>query len=153
MQQLRFSSPIVHRVELLLRLHPVSSRLRPTDRIGMIRFARRTGSLKLNALIALEEAELDLAGDPPAKTRDVLRGLREVLDELRVSDDTASRRRRLDISGADVMKQLDCGPGPRIGRALAYLTECIAMNSALNTAGKLRELLSEWVDTDSENDC
>jgi tRNA nucleotidyltransferase (CCA-adding enzyme) len=153
LQKLRFSSGIVHRVEALLRLHPVSTRLDPANRTGMIRFARRTGSLNLNALIALEEAEVDVNGNQPAKTRDVLRGLREALDELRVSNDTASRRRRLDISGADVMRQLDCKPGPRIGRALAYLTERVALDPALNTPGRLRELLCEWIDAGSENDC
>jgi hypothetical protein len=71
------------------------------------------------------------------------------MDMLRVSNDTASERKRLSVSGADVMKQLDCQPGPRIGRALAYLTECVAIDPALNAPDELRELLREWVDTDS----
>ena len=153
LQRLRFSSAIIHRVESLLRLHPVSSGLDPANRTGMIRFARRTGSLDLNSLIALEDAEIAAAGDRPAAARDVLRGLREITEELRVSSDTASGRRRLVVSGADVMKQLDCKPGPRVGRALAYLTERVAVDPALNTPDELRELLREWVDRGSEGDC
>jgi poly(A) polymerase/tRNA nucleotidyltransferase (CCA-adding enzyme) len=149
LQQLRFSSSTIHRVELLLRLHPVSSRLDPANRNAMSRFVRNTGSSDLNGLIALEEAEIELAGDRPSESRSGLLVLREAMDMLRVSNDTASERKRLSVSGADVMKQLDCQPGPRIGRALAYLTECVAIDPALNAPDELRELLREWVDTDS----
>ena len=150
LQQLRFSAPIIRRVELLMRLHPVSSRLNSANRNAMTRFVRNTGSLDLNALIALEEAEIAVTGDRSTESRDVLLGLRETMDKLRVSNETERGRKRLVISGADVMKQLDCQPGPRIGRALAFLAERIAVDPALNAPNALRELLQEWVDTGSD---
>jgi len=153
LQRLRFSSSIIHRVESLMRLHPVSSRLDPSSRSAMIRLAKTTGPLDLDALIALEEAELEVTGAGSIHSRDVLSGLREAMDKLRVSNDAASGRKRLVISGADVMKQLDCQPGPRIGRALAYLGERVAVDPALNSPDGLRELLCEWADTGGENGC
>ena len=153
LQRLRFSSSRIHRVESLMRLHPVSSRLNPSSRSAMIRLARSTGPLDLDALIALEEAELEVIGAGSTRTRDVLSGLREAMDKLRVWNDAASGRKRLVISGSDVMKQLDCQPGPRIGRALAYLSERVAVDPALNSPDELRELLCEWEDTGGENGC
>jgi tRNA nucleotidyltransferase (CCA-adding enzyme) len=148
LQRLRFSSPIIDRVELLMRLQPVSSRVDPANRNAMIRFVRNIGPLDLTALIALEEAEIAVAGGHPSGTRDGLSGLREAMDELNAMNDRASGRKQLAFSGGDVMKQLDCPPGPRIGRALAYLAERVAIDPVLNVPDELRVLLREWVDTD-----
>jgi tRNA nucleotidyltransferase (CCA-adding enzyme) len=150
LQQLRFSSGVIHRVASLMRLHPVSSRWNHANRNAMTRFVRKTGSRDLNALIELEEAEADMAGRRATASRDALLELREAMDRLRDSDDSASGRKRLAISGADVMKQLDCGPGPRIGRALAYLTERVAVDPTLNAIDELRELLLDWGDRDQD---
>jgi tRNA nucleotidyltransferase/poly(A) polymerase len=148
LQQLRFSAPTIQRVESLMRLHPVSSRLTQANPSAMTRFVRKTGSRDLNALIELEEAEAKVSGGLATGSGGALLELREAMDRLRDSNDAAGSRKRLAISGDDVMKQLDCRPGPLIGRALAYLTERVAADPALNALDELRGLLREWGDSD-----
>jgi hypothetical protein len=65
---------------------------------------------------------------------------------LRDSERAASGRSQLMISGADVMECLGCEPGPRVGRAISYLAECIRLTPRLNSPDALRDLLRSWVD-------
>jgi hypothetical protein len=42
------------------------------------------------------------------------------------------------------MKMLGCGPGPRVGRALRYLTDAVVEDPSRNTPEALRRLLEAW---------
>ncbi|UCE87331.1 MAG: hypothetical protein JSU66_06310, partial [Deltaproteobacteria bacterium] len=53
-------------------------------------------------------------------------------------------RLELAIDGRGVMRILGCGPGPRVGRALRYLTDCVVEDPSQNTADRLRERLLAW---------
>ena len=146
LQRMRFSRPTVDRVELLLRLHPLDERPNPGSAAATARFARRTGSRDLGALIALRAAELELDPEATPAERDGLHQVNRVAEELRASRGNLDRRDRLAIGGADVMRLLDCRPGPRVGRALAYLAEQIAADPSLNSQEALAQLLSGWND-------
>jgi tRNA nucleotidyltransferase/poly(A) polymerase len=146
LQRLRFSRSTVDRVELLLRYHQADGQTHTMSPAAAARFARRTGVHNLVALIALREAEIETTGDAPAAARNALQGLRASLASLRDSEQTASGRSQLVISGADVMECLGCQPGPRVGRAIAYLAERIRLNQTLNSPDALRDLLRNWID-------
>ncbi|MFV1978951.1 MAG: hypothetical protein ACC649_06325 [Myxococcota bacterium] len=146
LQRLRFSRSTIDRVELLLRYHHADSQINTMGFAAAARFARRAGAHNLVALIALREAEIEASGDAPAAARNALQGLRASLASLREAERTASGRSQLEISGADVMACLGCQPGPRIGRAIDYLSERIRLNSTLNSPDTLRDLLRDWID-------
>jgi len=42
------------------------------------------------------------------------------------------------------MEELGCGPGARVGRALRFLTERVALDPSLNEPAALRALLAQW---------
>ena len=42
------------------------------------------------------------------------------------------------------MSVLGSGPGPQVGRALHYLTECVLEDPSHNTPEGLRALLGRW---------
>jgi len=146
LQQLRFCRPTVDRVELLLRHHYTDSQINTMTPAAVARLARRVGSHNLAALVALRVAETETTGDRTEPARHALQILRESLASLRDAEQTASGRSQLAISGVDVIECLGCKPGPRVGRAIAYLTEQIRLSPALNSPAALRKLLSDWTD-------
>ncbi len=146
LQRLRFSPPTVDRVELLLRGHHTGGELRTLGAAALARFARRIGVHNLIALIALRESEIEVLGETSTADRDAIRRLHEALALLRDVERKESGRGRLRVTGRDVMDCLGCGPGPRVGRAIAYLAERVRLDPALNSPEALRELLREWVD-------
>jgi tRNA nucleotidyltransferase/poly(A) polymerase len=151
LQRLRFPQPTIDRVELLLRYHHADDQIRTMNAAAAARFARRLGVHNLIALIALRESELNAAHEASEAARNALQMLREALALLRDSERIASGRNRLMVSGADVMDCLGCEPGPRVGRAIAYLGKRIRLNPALNTPDALRELLRDWIDDGAQS--
>jgi tRNA nucleotidyltransferase/poly(A) polymerase len=151
LQGLRFPHPTIDRVERLLRYHHADAQLQTLGAAAAARFARRVGAQQLIALIALREAEIETTGAESEETRNALQVLREALALVRDAERIAIERNRLMVSGADVMDCLGCGPGPRVGRAIAYLATRIRLNPALNSPDALRELLRDWTDDASES--
>jgi len=146
LQRLRFSQPTIERVELLLRYHYTDSQINAMTPAAVARLARRVGNHNLTALVALREAETETASDRSQAARHALQVLRESLASLRDSEQIASGRSQLAISGIDVIECLGCEAGPRVGRAIAYLGKRVRLNPALNSPDALRELLRDWVD-------
>lgn len=144
LQRLRFSRLTVDRVEHLLRLHPIETQVDPSRLPAVARLARRESVRDLNALIALRRIELRLEGRGPGDAQNSLDSLEQALSELRTQR-SREPRSQLAINGEQIMSELGCGPGPRIGRALDYLSKNIAANPAHNQPDKLRELLHEWL--------
>jgi hypothetical protein len=79
--------------------------------------------------------------------RDRLRALEEAIERVRSAGAVALHRGDLALDGAGVMRALGCGPGPQVGRALAYLTERVIEDPARNHPDALRALLSQWQET------
>jgi len=148
LQKLRYTRPVIDRVELLLRIHPVDEAVANTGTDAMIRFVRRLGTRDTGALIALCEAEVEASGEAlegdRAHRQDRLKTLREALWKHHALERKARDREQLAITGADVMKIMCCPPGPGVGHALAYLAERIAAEPSLNSPEKLEAVLRDW---------
>jgi len=140
LQRLRFSRPLVDRVEHLLQRHPIESSVEPERSSAVARFARRESLRDQHALIALRRAEIR-AGRGGAGALERLQRIEQALSDERQKEPT---RPRLAIDGEQVMSELECGPGPNVGRALAYLAEQVAANPRLNQPDELRTLLRRW---------
>jgi tRNA nucleotidyltransferase/poly(A) polymerase len=152
LQKLRFTRPLIDRVESLLRVHPVDTAVGNASDGALIHFVRRTGIRDVSALITLREAEIEASNinreDDREPRRDFLGRLREIAQEFRISERKARNRDQLAMTGSDVMKILGCPPGPGVGHALAYLAERIALEPSLNSFEKLETALRDWGSVD-----
>jgi tRNA nucleotidyltransferase (CCA-adding enzyme) len=144
--RLRTPAPRTRDVEALLALHPLDETTHPTEP-SVRRLLRRAGEAHTARLLALREAEI-AAGVAPAEAAGKLAVLRETLSRVRSRGALALVRADLAIGGREVMELLGCGPGPRVGRALDHLTECVLDDPERNSAEALRELLAAWAAAD-----
>ncbi|MDJ0785431.1 MAG: hypothetical protein QNK05_01415 [Myxococcota bacterium] len=141
---LRFGHAVGQRVASLLALHPIDESAAPSGP-ALRRVLRRVGEQGLDDLIALRRAELD-AGIAGGAERARLNAIDVARGQLARQGKAALVRADLAIQGPEVMKALDCRPGPIVGRALAYLTECVLDDPECNTPEALLERLARWED-------
>jgi tRNA nucleotidyltransferase (CCA-adding enzyme) len=144
----RYARRTVARVERLLRLHPLEQAADPAQDASVRRLLRRTGDEDFDRLLALRRAELERgeaskrADAGAARAR--LAALERAATRVREAGALALHRFDLAIRGDEVMQLLGCGPGPRVGRALRFLTDCVIEDPACNTPEGLRARLSAW---------
>jgi tRNA nucleotidyltransferase (CCA-adding enzyme) len=147
MREHRYGRRRLTRVERMLRLHPLERAAEAGHDPSLRRLLRRAGD-DFDALVALRRAELE-RGEASR-----LPGAAAALASLREVEQAAARVRRagalalhrfdLAIRGEEVMHLLGCGPGPQVGRALRFLTECVIEDPSCNTTERLRERLAGW---------
>ncbi len=139
LQRLRFPRRVVAEVTRLVALHPIDGRKLRGD-VDVRRLLTRIGEAGIAQLLLLREAELTAT---PATHPDAATQQRSALEALRDRIDRVTRAGPLDIDGATIMTTLQCPPGPAVGAALDYLTNCVLQDPALNTRNALITLLVE----------
>ena len=142
--RLRFGHAVGHRVERLLREHPVQAGVDPASAASVRRLLHRVEPLDLDTLFRLAVVA-GHDGAPPAPPELARRAARRaaVARELD-AESRALGREDLALDGREVMEVLGCGPGREIGEALRYLTELVLEDPALNDPETLRARLSGW---------
>ena len=130
---------VVRLVELHLRFHTYA--LGWTDR-AVRRYVRDAGPLleQLNEL-----TRCDCTTRNASKARALARRMEELerrIEELRTQEELDSLRP--DLSGNEVMDLLGIGPGPDVGRALAFLMELRLDEGPLGKAEAQTRLLTWW---------
>jgi tRNA nucleotidyltransferase (CCA-adding enzyme) len=144
LRRLRVSRSRVVDIVRVLALHPLDERVPARD--GALRRAMsRAGEENIERLLCLREAEIE-AGATPASSRDKLADLRAALERIHSAGALALVRTDLALDGSAVMALLDCEPGPRVGRALQHLTECVLDDPSCNTPDGLSRRLTLWRD-------
>jgi tRNA nucleotidyltransferase/poly(A) polymerase len=144
--RLRFPRARSEAVARLVRLHPVD---RGTDADGLGRLLVRVERDGVEALLALRAAELAAGSLPPAEAAAVggrLEAIRLALERLERAGVLAGGRPQLAVGGREVMAWLGAAPGPRVGRALRYLTERVLEDPSRNEPEALRRLLLQWAE-------
>jgi tRNA nucleotidyltransferase/poly(A) polymerase len=142
--RLRFPRARTAAVAERVRLHPIDARGEAGELGRLLLRVGRDGVLDL---LALREAELAAGSLPQAEAARAAQGLaerRRALEALDRGGVLASGRPRLAVGGAEVMGWLGCPPGPRVGRALRFLTLRVLEDPARNQPAALRELLRAW---------
>jgi tRNA nucleotidyltransferase (CCA-adding enzyme) len=143
--KLRFPSARVEAVSRLVRAHPLDPV--PRSAVELARLLSRLGREAVEGLVTLREAELAVEGGaqeprPEADARrERLQEIRRRIAALAEAGILGPRGPRLAVGGAQVMGWLGCGPGPRVGRALRYLTEQVLEDPSRNHPDTLRNLL------------
>jgi tRNA nucleotidyltransferase (CCA-adding enzyme) len=144
----RYARRTVARVERLLRLHPLEHGADAAHAASVRRLLRRSGEGDFDGLLALRRAELERGADskrPDAEAgRARLAALEQAAARVREAGALALHRFDLAIRGDEVMRILGCGPGPRVGQALRFLTDCVVEDPACNTPDALRARLAAW---------
>ena len=145
LRRLRFPRRSVERVEHLLRQHPIEAGAKPQRDAAVRRLVRRVGEQNLTGLFALRRAELAANSVPDAAAIAAqLDELEAAIERVRRAGALTLRRFDLALDGRAAMDHLGCEPGPRVGRALAYLTERAVEDPSCNTPETLRALLDAW---------
>ena len=137
--RLRFPRRVVAEVTRLVALHPIDARRLRGD-VDVRRLVRRVGEASLAQLFALREAEITAT---PAGQTESAAAQRAALAALRDRIDRVQRAGVLAIDGATIMATLGCGPGPAVGAALRFLTDCVLEDPTCNTRESLIAKLAE----------
>lgn len=141
LRELRFSRRANQTVDHLLRWHPIDAGVDPARDASVRRQMKRVGAEHVAQLLALRRAELaDASTEACAGIAAFEAGIARVEAAGRV----ALQRQDLAIDGREVMELLDAGPGPHVGRALSWLTDCVLEDPSHNTPDGLRRLLESF---------
>lgn len=142
LRDLRFSRRTNQAVEQLLRWHPIDAGVDPSRDPNVRRHMKRVGPDRVEALLALRQAELSHeAPDAAAGLAALVAGIARVEAAGRI----ALQRQDLAIDGWQVMEAMGNGPGPHVGRALEWLTDRVLEDPSRNTPDALRRLLASFV--------
>ena len=147
LRALRFPRRSVEAVAWILRAHPIDEGAAGASDLAARRVLRRVGE-HFAGLAALRRAELvagaEAASPAAAVARERLAQLEQAVARVRRQGALALRRFDLALDGAGVMRALGCGPGPRVGRALRYLTDAVVEDPSRNNPEALLRLLEVW---------
>jgi tRNA nucleotidyltransferase (CCA-adding enzyme) len=145
LRRLRFGHARSKRVLRLLEHHPLDTTIDPTRDPSVRRLLRGLPEDDLAGLFQMREWELTREKNGDARAE--LDSLRRAIVRVRANDEHKRRRIQLALGGRGVMEVLGCGPGPRIGLALAYLAKRVVDDPGCNTPEGLRSLLNGWSET------
>jgi len=145
LRRLRFGHARSKRVLRLLEHHPLDTTIDPTRDPSVRRLLRGLPEDDLTGLFQMRVWELNQEENGAARAD--LDALRRAIARVRANEEHKRNRTRLALGGRGVMEALGCGPGPRVGLALAYLSKRVVSDPACNTPEGLRSLLSGWSET------
>ena len=135
----------------LLRWHPIETDVDASRDAAVRRHLKRVGPANVQDLLALRHAELAHGSvADAAEARERLAALEAGLERVQRAGRLALQRQDLAIDGEEVMERLGRGPGPVVGRALAWLTEQVVEDPSRNTPEALRRLLERFAAEVSE---
>ena len=135
--RLRFGRDPIVAVLRRLDRHPldITAVGRRTERV-VGRLARE----ELEDLLALRRAELEV--DPSSLDMEAFERLAARLRALH--DRKTAPRPELALDGRAIMATLDCEAGPRVGKALRFLGDCVRENPECNRSEELLRRLQQW---------
>ncbi|MBI4991841.1 MAG: CCA tRNA nucleotidyltransferase [Candidatus Harrisonbacteria bacterium] len=135
LDRLHFSREDVEKIALLVREHMFVYDPETFTDAGARRLLRRVGKENIDDLFKLREADRIGSGVPKAQPYR-LRHLKFRVEK--VSQDPISAK-MLKVNGADVMREANIQPGPKIGFVLSILLEEVLDDPILNEKEKLIE--------------
>jgi tRNA nucleotidyltransferase (CCA-adding enzyme) len=140
--RLRFPRETTDRVARVIAEHPVEQRTDAGRPSSVRRLLHRFAPGEVDLLLALSRAAARTAGRDVAPVERLARAV----EEQRSHEALALQRHDLALDGGDVMRVLGVGPGPVVGEALRYLTDCVLEDPTENEPGRLRARLEAWAE-------
>jgi len=157
LRRLRFGLGLSRLVLRLLEYHPLDTAVDPRNDASVRKLLRVLPEEDLSALFQMRDQELEqlgMAANGGVQTEVTaaqtgLDALRRAIDRVGANDERRRKRTDLAVGGRDVMEALGCGPGRRVGLALAYLADRVAGDPGCNSPEALMTLLAEWSEAHS----
>ena len=143
--RLRFSNATVTRLSRILDAHPAHLRTHAHRPPAIRRLLHRFEPDDVELLLTLAAAEAEARELPEAAAQVI--ALREAIEDVRADESLALQRGDLALDGSEIMRLLGVGPGPEVGEALRYLTDCVLDDPAENNPDRLRAKLSAWANS------
>mgnify|MGYP005851723355 CR=1 FL=1 len=144
---LRMPPALGRAIARLQAAHPLDRTLdrRPGSRrdAGLRKLLQRLTPEEVDGLILWRRRELEARPDATADL-DALDRIRQRIEQLREERSRAVHLRRLALDGEAVMRLLDAGPGPHVGRALAHLNRFALAHPEANEPASLEAELRRW---------
>ena len=148
----RFNHALRERVVRLARHHPLEQAAHPRRDASVGRLLTRTTSREREWLAHARRAQLEsntLDPDEVARARARLAALDDAIARVEQNRRFTRTRSALALSGAQVVEQLACPPGPRVGHALRHLAALVEAEPRLNTPEALATALAKWAEQES----
>ncbi len=144
---LRMPPALGSAISRLQAAHPLDRTLgrKPGSRrdTGLRKLLQRLTPEELDGLVLWRRRELETQQATPADL-DVLDRIHQRIEQLREERSRAVQVRRLALDGEAVMRLLDAGPGPHVGRALAHLARFALTHPEANARAPLEAELRRW---------
>ncbi|MCD6550259.1 HD domain-containing protein [bacterium] len=144
--RLRFPKKDIEKIAKLVRYHLFYYNVGEVGESSVRRLLRRVGRENIEELIQVRMCDRIGSGCPKAEPYK-LRHLRYVIEK--VSQDPISVK-MLKVSGEDVMRILEIGPGPRVGEVLDILLGMVLEDPLKNKKEILEEEIKKLKDLPSE---
>lgn len=144
---LRMPPALGRAIARLQAAHPLDQTLdrKPGSRrdAGLRKLLQRLTPEELDGLILWRRRELEIQPSAAADL-DGLDHIRQRIEQLRAERSRGVQMRRLALDGEAVMRLLDAGPGPHVGRALAHLARFVLAHPEANARAPLEAELRRW---------
>ena len=145
--KLRMPHALARSIERLHRAHPIDRTIESLRDGGTRKVLQRLRQDEIEGLIQWRRHDLN-AADQNEKTRAQskrLDGVEAELAKLRLTQHRSRQVRALALDGKTVMNELGAGPGPHVGRALAYLAQFVERHPDANDRVRLLRELRDWM--------
>jgi hypothetical protein len=149
---LRVPHQLGRTISRILRVHPIDETIGATREVGLRKLFQRLSPAEIDGLLAWRRLELEQSSADPSPALQRLEKLTTRIAHSRLQQAQLVRVRSLALDGAAVMKLLDAGPGPHVGRALAHLAAFVEAHPDANDRKSLETELIAWSDRDPPED-
>ena len=137
------------RVTRMARHHPLEEAAHPRRDASVGRLLTRLSGEERSWLEHARETQLasnTVAPDETERARARLKALADAMARVERNRRYTRTRTALALTGAQVVEQLACPPGPRVGRALRHLAALVEAEPDQNTPEALIQALATWAE-------
>jgi len=144
--RLRMPHALARQIERAQTSHPIERSVEAGRDHGLRRLLQRHAPPEISALLAWRRIELEASPNRSEAQEGLARldRLEKRIEEARAAAERTGLVRTLALDGEAVMRLLDAGPGPHVGRALAHLAQVIAEHPEANEPDTLEAELRRW---------
>ena len=147
LRKLRVDVDTTARVQRLSASHPIEERSPRRRGRSLRKWYEQIGAEDFQILVRLRKEELrNVPGDDAERRRIELGGLAAAVAAESAKAEKEKKLIRPVLGGQDIMGALKMQPGPKIGTALAFLTDHVNAHPESNTRAELISLLKEWAE-------
>ncbi len=148
--RLRYPRKLIQKVALLIRWHMFFYQPNVSD-AAVRRLISKVGSENIPDLLELRRADIIATGKITAATYEYWNDLSERIHVILKTSAANNSQNKLALNGHDLIEQLGITPGPLVGKIIAYLSETVINDPALNHKELLLDLARKYISSERVN--